>query len=60
VTGVFSDRATIYNAWLGWNYDDTIGMYGDFTKVFATPTSWSNITLAAADTLTIEWTISFS
>lgn len=61
VTGVFSGKAkTIYNAWLGWNFDDSIGSYGDFTKVFATPTSWSNITLAAADTLTIEWTISFS
>lgn len=61
VTGVFSGMAkTIYNAWLGWNFDDITGMYGDFTKVFATPTSWSNITLAAADTLTIEWTISFS
>ena len=61
VTGVFSGKAKIiHNAWLGWNFDDTIGIYGDFTKVFATPTSWSNITLAAADTLTIEWTISFS
>ena len=30
---------------------------GDFGSIFATPTSWSNITLAAADTLTLEWTI---
>jgi len=60
VTGVFTGYGlTVYDANLGWkiksNPDDP-----PFTKTIATPTSWSNITLAAADELTIEWTISFS
>lgn len=59
VTGVFTGFAkTIYDAHLGFNANGP--SIGEFAVMFATPTSWSNITLAVADELTIEWTISFS
>lgn len=59
VTGVITGFAiTIYNAHLGFNVNDPY--VGGFAVMFAGPTSWSNITLAVADELTIEWTISFS
>ena len=52
-TGTFTgDAVTFSDVKLGRVYSA-----GDFGSIFATPTSWSNITLAAADTLTLEWTI---
>jgi len=60
VTGIYTGYSnTILNANLGWNLKSTAAD-PPFTKTIATPTSWSNITLAVADELTIEWTISFS
>jgi len=60
VTGVFTGyEVTVHDANLGWNLKSTAAD-PPFNKTIATPTSWSNITLAVADELTIEWTISFS
>ena len=53
ITGTFTGTAnTFESATLGWNYQT-----GTSTVYFATPTSWDNVILAAADTLTVEWTI---
>jgi len=57
ITGVFTGfDVTLSNAKIGFNF----GLPSSFGVEMATPTSWSNIKLAAADELTIEWTISFS
>ena len=54
-TGTFTgSMGTFQSLYLGQGYDTGTEL---FTLTYATPTSWDNITLASADTLTIEWTI---
>ena len=54
ITGTFTGVAgTFSNAKLGGNVDDPAG----FNYPYATPTNWDDVTLAEADTLTVEWTI---
>lgn len=53
-TGTFTGVAGTFNsAALGHTYYSD----GEFGTDYATPTSWVNVVLAAADTLTLEWTI---
>ena len=54
VTGTITDVSkTFDSAKLGHNFSSNF----DFAHDFALPTSWDNVILQAADTLTIEWTI---
>ena len=54
ITGTFTGVAgTFDDVALGWN----VSFPDDFGKRFADPTAWDDVILAAADTLTIEWTI---
>ena len=53
ITGTFTGTAgTFDNATMGRSYFE-----GTWSTIYATPTSWDNVILAAADTLTVEWTI---
>ena len=52
-TGTFTGVAgTFDNAKMGYDYGA-----GYFAPEYASPTAWDNVILAAADTLTVEWTI---
>ena len=61
LTGTFTGTgitiAAVADVMMGhkWNNGTT-----SFDSDFAAPTSWSSLALAAADTLTIEWTITVS
>ena len=54
ITGTFTGVAgTFDDVKLGQSVDDV----DSFNIWFASPTSWDDVILAAADTLTVEWTI---
>ena len=54
ITGTFTGVAdTFTGVRLGFHSTGGAG----FTVTYASPTSWDNVTLAIADTLTVEWTI---
>ena len=54
ITGTLTDVAdTFIDVRLGHSVDGA----DSFTVTYATPTSWDNVILAEADTLTVEWTI---
>ena len=55
ITGTFTGVAgTFDDVTLGF---DSAGTGVIFAVTYANPTSWDNVILAAADTLTVEWTI---
>ena len=54
ITGTFTGVANTFTGVI-LGFDSTGGL--GFTVVYATPTAWDNVILAAADTLTVEWTI---
>lgn len=56
-TGVGLTIAAIADIMMGFNWQNGVG---DFSKDWAAPSTWPSLTLEAADTLTIEWTISVS
>ena len=60
LTGAFTGSVVVFTTAayveLGFNHDGTY----DFATLFATASSWASLTLAAADVVVIEWTITVS